>query len=372
MRSAAQRISLAVTLAVAGLVASAAPSAPFPDAAELAPRAALPDVLAFLDGAPVRSIEQWPARRREIVDMLLHYQYGAMPPAPTRVVAEDVIESPALEGAARLREFRLRVDEEGGFGFRAGVLLPAHGDAPFPVILAVDPVFHAHVIPVATEVIARGYAFAGFVYHDIDRDDGDRSKGIYPHYPGYDWGTLAAWAWAAMRMADYLETALDIDAARMVITGHSRCGKAALLAGALDERFAIVAPHSSGAGGSGSFRLPQKGSETLADITDPQRFHYWFHPRLREFAGREDRLPFDQHFLMALVAPRRLFTMETRDDRWSNPEGARRMVEAARAAFELHGVPSHAAARMRPGGHDQTIEDWRALLDWADQAFDRR
>jgi dienelactone hydrolase len=339
-----------------------------PEIGELPARDALPDPLISFDGSATGAAE-WPARRDEIVELLLHYEYGHMPPAPDRVVAIDATDSPALEGAATLRHFRLRVGDEGAFAFEAGVLIPAKGNGPFPVILAIDPVFQSHVIPTATQVIERGYAFAGFVYHDIDNDNANRSDGVCPHYPGNDWGTIAAWAWAAMRMVDYLQTVPEIDSARIVITGHSRCGKAALLAGALDTRIAIVAPHSSGAGGSGSYRVPQKGCETLADITDPERFHYWFHPRLREFAGHEDRLPFDQHFLMALVAPRRLYSMETRDDHWSNPEGAARMVEAARPVFRLLEAPTRATLYMRPGGHDTTAGDWDALLGYADRAF---
>lgn len=350
-------VSLAVSAGATG----------FPTANELPRRAALPDVLDCAGGTEAATAEAWIACRTAVQSMLLHYEYGSMPPAPGHVRATGAVEMPALGGRARLRHFQLTVGPgDGGFAFEAGLLLPAHAEGPVPVILAIDPVFHPHVEPVAQRVIGRGMAFAGFVYHDVDDDDADRSNGIYPHFPGHDWGTIGAWAWAAMRMVDYLVTQPEIDARRIVITGHSRTGKAALLAGALDERIAVVAPHSSGAGGSGSFRKPQRGAETLAAITDPERFQYWFHPRLREFAGEVDRLPFDQHFLMALIAPRRLFTMETRDDAWSNPQGAQRMVEAARPVFRLLGVPTHAVVYMRPGGHDTTSEDWDALLRYVE------
>lgn len=338
-------------------------------AGEVSAADATPSALAHPSGAIATTPDDWRSRREAMVDTLFEYEYGHMPPPPDHVMAIDLREEPALDGRATLHHVNLRMGDEGAFTFEAGVLLPTADTGPVPVILAIDPVFHPHVVPVASEVIGAGYAFAGFVYHDIDNDNPDRSDGIYPHYPGYDWGTLAAWAWAAMRVVDYLETIPEIDTRRIVITGHSRCGKAALLAGALDERIAIVAPHSSGAGGSGSFRQPQPGAETLAAITDPKRFHYWFHPRLREFAGDEARLPFDQHYLMALVAPRHLYTMETRDDHWSNPQGALRMVEAARPVFQLLGVPTHAVTYMRPGGHDTTMDDWRALLDYANRVF---
>ena len=192
---------------------------------------------------------------------------------------------------------------------------------------------------------------------------------MFPFYPDCDGGSLALWAWAAMRVADHLCTRDDIDASQMTVTGHSRCGKAALLAGALDERFALVAPHASGAGGAGSFRIQPAGVETLYSITKPERYACWFHPRLRGFAGKEYRLPFDQHFLQALVAPRALLSMEALGDQWSNPLGTQQTFRAALPVFRFLGVGNKAALWFREGGHEVVPEDWTALLDYADIIF---
>ena len=160
--------------------------------------------------------------------------------------------------------------------------------------------------PIDRELIERGYVLAVYNRTDLAPDqenDPRRPPGSARlAYPQYDWATLAIWAWGGMRVLDYLETLALIDPAKIVITGHSRGGKVALLAGALDQRFALVVANGSGCGGTGSFRVQSAGSETLAAITDPKRFSYWFHPRLRTFAGQVDRLPLDQHYLRALVA----------------------------------------------------------------------
>jgi len=341
----------------------------FPEADALPELKELPDPFLMQDGTRIKTAADWGKRRRELIDLLLHYEYGHMPPAPIDMAVEDRVERTALDGLAVSREATLVMGPEPRFRMRVGVVLPAKGGPGFPVVVAIDPVWQPHVVPTARQLITRGYAFAGMIYFDIDDDKGGRTQGVYPHYPDADWGTLAAWAWGAMRLADYLCAQKEIDPTRMAITGHSRTGKAALLAGALDERFALVAPHASGTGGAGALRVADKDCETLALITDPKRFYYWFHPRLRTFAGVERRLPIDQHFLKALVAPRAYLSLEARGDQWSNPLGMQQTHQAAEPVFQFLGAGDRIALHERPGGHDMVPDDWDALLDFADHVF---
>jgi hypothetical protein len=329
----------------------------------------LPDPFQMNDGQRVSTQKEWQQRRQEIADMLLHYEYGHPPPRPRSVAVENETVRDACSGQAKAHEFLLRMNGKGGFALHSGVMVPTRGGPRFPVIVAIDSIFQPHAEAKARRFIERGYAVAGFVYHDLDNDKGARTNGVYAHYPDSDGGSLAMWAWGAMRVADYLATRADIDVSRMALTGHSRCGKAALLAGALDERFGLVAPHASGAGGEGSFRIQPKGVETLELITQPTRFHYWFSPRLRQFAGKEDRLPFDQHFLKALVAPRGLLTMIGLADVWANPEGTQQTHLAALPVFAFLNAADRAALWFRPGGHDEEPQDWTALCDYADYTF---
>lgn len=319
---------------------------------------------------PVQTLSDWESQRKWIRELLLHHEYGHAPAGPFTTKVLEVQERSRENGAAREVTFSLEVS--GGttpFRMRCGLVFPTMGGPRFPVILAIDPVWQPHVTETARKVNQRGYAFAGFHYHDVDEDKPDRTRGVYPAFPSNDWATLAAWAWAASRLTDHLMTRSDVDPSRLAITGHSRCGKAALLAGALDERFQLTAPHASGAGGAGSFRIQPKGVETLDLITDPKRFHYWFHPNLRKFAGQEDQLPFDQHFLKALVAPRALLSMEAMGDTWANPTGTWQTHRAAREVFRFLDAEDRLMAWYRPGGHDLTTADWETLLDAADHVF---
>ncbi|GMV99597.1 MAG: hypothetical protein AMXMBFR84_07360 [Candidatus Hydrogenedentota bacterium] len=328
----------------------------------------LPDPL-MLDGKKVTSAEEWSRHREHLRSLMLHYEYGQIPPPPESLTVEPQDEEVALEGKALLRRFTLRLGPDGSVPVECGYYLPASGRGPFPVIVAVDPVFDVHVRPIAEQVTGRGFAFAGFRYLDVARDEPQRDSGVYAAYPNFDWGTIAAWAWGCSRLIDHLVTIDSIDPERIVVTGHSRCGKAALLCGALDERVAVTAPHCSGEGGTGSHRIQGPGAESLDAITDPQRFHYWFHPRLREFASNPRKLPFDQHFVMAMIAPRALVCVEADEDRWANPSGARIMAQSAMPVYDLFGAREKLGYYLRKGTHDPTAESWQAIMDFGECVF---
>jgi hypothetical protein len=204
--------------------------------------------------------------------------------------------------------------------------------------------------------------FASDNYHN------ERNSGIYPLYPDLDFGAVAAWAWGYHRCVDFLLTHESADSAKIAIVGHSRGGKAVLLAGATDERIALTAPNNSGCGGAGCYRWQCPESEATADIL--RTFPYWFGPRLREFIGREDQLPFDQHSLKALVAPRALLTTEALGDLWGNPSGSWQTHAAAREAYRFLNAEEQIGIRYREGPHEHRLADWKALLEFADWQFD--
>jgi dienelactone hydrolase len=349
---------LATTLVIA--------AAQFPAPEDLPVTEGLPDP--FVRGDGYRLIEpwQWKEHRQALVDIVTFYEYGHMP-APVPVAVEGMSSQRILGGKGIEYTFKLAIGEN--FRLQCGLITPAAGSGPFPTVLAIDPAWHEHNRPTAKLLVERGYAYAGFVYHEVDNDDKNKLDHMYPHFPGYDWGTLAAWAWAAMRLTDYLVTNEHVDKEKLVITGHSRTGKAALWAGALDERIALVAPHSSGTGGAGALRITDKGGESLAWITSKVAFHYWFHPRLAEFAGEESRLPFDQHFVKALVAPRGFLSLEAKEDLWSNPLGTQQTHLAAQEVYRFLEAEDKIAYWLRDGGHDMVLEDWAAMLDFADHLF---
>lgn len=185
----------------------------------------------------------------------------------------------------------------------------------------------------------------------------------------YSWGSIATWAWGAIRVLDYAVTIPELDSDRIAITGHSRNGKTALLAGALDERFAVVNPAGSGCAGAGSYLALGEGCEDLAALTSRDRWWAWTHPDFENWVGREHDLPFDQHFLMSLIAPRPLLRTEGIDDHWANPTGTSVSYIATQPVYDFLGVPDLNTIHYRAGGHDHTEEDAAALMALCDETF---
>ena len=168
-----------------------------------------------------------------------------------------------------------------------------------------------------SELFRRGYALVIFNPNDCAEDttlrnqDGSwafRTTRFFPAYPGYDWGILAGWAWGASRVADYLETDPAIDKTKLIITGASRYGKSSMIAAAFDERL-MGAPVVTGGGGVGAYRFAgPRNSETL-DVMQ-KKYPNWFSPHLHEFWGQREKLPFDEHWFLALCAPRPFIALE--------------------------------------------------------------
>lgn len=317
---------------------------------------ALPDLFVALDGTPVTSLSQWQARRAEIHRLSVPLAYGDWPAVPRETLGE-VLHQAVVRSLGDARLWTCRVLADGRHAFLLRLYAPA-GAGRFPVVLNGDACWHYAVDAVIGDMLRRGYAFAQFNRVEIVPD--------MPVAPGAA-GALAAWAWGYHRAVDALLQLPLVDGSRIAVVGHSRGGKAALLAGATDERIALTSANNSGAGGAGCWRWGGPGSETLADIT--RAFPHWFGPQLAAYAGREHALPFDQHFLKALVAPRALFTTEALDDAWANPLGTWVTHEAARRLYDWLGVPQRIAIRYRAGGHAHAPGDWAALLDVADHLF---
>lgn len=224
------------------------------------------------------------------------------------------------------------------------------------------------------EVFRRGYPLVLFNHNDCAEDtasrmpDGSwafRTTRFFPAYPGYDWGVIAAWAWGISRIADYLETDPAIDAKRMVITGASRSGKAAMYAAAFDNRL-MGAPVVTGGVGVGALRFAgPRDSETLDLMI--KKLPNWFSPNLHEFWGHREKLPFDQHWFLALCAPTPFLALEGDTDRISLPEAVRQSYLHAKPAYALYGATDRLGVHFSHHSHAFTDEDWTALLNFADR-----
>lgn len=364
------------------------------------PTYSLPDLLRRMDGTIVRSSENWPARRAEILELFRQHVYGRRPGRPEQLAFEKIEEVPAaMDGAATLNRLAVVSRHEGReHRFELTLFLPNTKREPVPVFLLINNRGLENTDPTrrqqsefwpAEEVIARGYAVAAIQNGELAPDHAERfSQGIIRLFegeaasrPADAWGALAAWGWGASRAMDYFETDPRIDSSKVAVIGHSRGGKAALWAGAEDERFALTISNDSGCGGAALSR--RRLGETVERINTA--FPHWFCDGFKEFNGRENELPIDQHMLVALIAPRAVAIGSADRDLWADPRGEFVSLAHASPVYQLWGhdpirpddmppldMPLRAGPRsyhVRAGPHNLTLVDWQHYLDLADQLW---
>jgi hypothetical protein len=365
---------LAAVLAVVPVLALAAdpPAAkPLPTAGPFPSVTPLPDPMAFADGKRVVDAHDWPQRRQELLEQFQKVEYGRIPKAPKKVTAALLISHKfdKVAPGATHRQYEVVCELDGSpekVSFVLDVITPK-GDGPFPVVLTGDWCWGKTGDDITKAVVGRGYALAEFDRCVLAPDKAEQPVGLRAAYPGEDFGCLAAWAWGYQRAVDAILSIPQLDKEKIAISGHSRGGKAVILAGAMDERIALVNPNAAGCGGTGCLRNTPTNAESIQAITT--KFPFWFNATFKTFAGREAELPVDHHELKACVAPRALLDTEGINDVWANPRGAYRTHAAAKKVYEFLQVPGKIAIHYRPGGHEHNLVDWTALLDFADEVF---
>jgi hypothetical protein len=383
----------------------------------------LPDVLQLRSGERVRSVAEWERiRRPQIVALYQQYVYGKMPLRPkgmhvrvnsvnesavnNKAVCKQVTifftpgtddpsmdvllylpkaakgrvpvftglnfygnQSTTTDTLVRITERWVMSSQEAGIkDHRAGEQSRGLQATRWPVEMLIDA----------------GYGLATAYYGDLEPDHEEGWKegvrGTAKFFPGIkpsEWSAIGAWAWGLSRMLDYLETEAQVDAGKVIVTGHSRLGKAALWAAANDRRFAAVVSNNSGEGAAALFR--RNFGETITRIN--QSFPHWFVPAFKAFNGRPAALPVDQHFFLSLMAPRPLYVTSATDDTWADPKGEFLSTLYTKQVYQIYKkkglgqetmppadqpVGEWVRYHLRTGKHDITPYDWEQFIRFAD------
>lgn len=366
---------------------------------EKVPAYTLPDVLKTANGKKITSAKQWEKLRRpELLELFTTQVYGRVPNTPYKTEFKLIKEDPnAMNGAATLKLVDINISANNKtLTIHLGLFTPNKANQPVPAFLLICNRPPAENIDFtrekksefwpAEEVIARGYAIAAFYNGDVDPDKHDNFQdGIHALLDAdrnnESWGTLAAWAWGASRCLDYLATNKAIAADKVAVIGHSRGGKTALWAGAVDQRFAMICSNEAGCGGTSLAR--RKYGETIDRIN--KSFPHWFCTNYKAYSNRENEMPVDMHQLMALIAPRALYVAAASEDLWADPKGQYLALYHSLPVYRLYNkktilpeampplnVPARnnqVAYHVRDGVHNLTLKDWNFYMDQADRVL---
>jgi hypothetical protein len=394
----------------------------------LVPQYTLPDVLKMENGKKINTLKEWESQRRpEVFSLFEEHVYGKVL-KNDHVIKYTVVsvDKNALEGKATRKEISIFLKGDPNRKLNLLIYLPNHVKKAVPVFVGLNfkgnqtihfdqgitvsskwtrfknqPGFDSAGIanegsrgqaasrwPVEA-ILARGYGLVTAYYGDLqeDRKDIDNSAESFHKWFYGDQQVklkdnepmaISIWAWGLSKALDYLVQDKAVDAKKVAVIGHSRLGKAALWAGAQDQRFAMVISNNSGEGGAAITR--RKFGETIQIMNTA--FPHWFTNNFKKYSNKENDLPVDFHQLAALIAPRPLYVASAAQDLWADPKGEYLSLYHAGPVYQLYGkkvlknslppaidqpvLSGVLGYHNRTGKHDITLYDWSRYLDFAD------
>jgi hypothetical protein len=354
----------------------------------------LPDPLQFDDGREVRNARQWEKKRRpQVLEVFAQEMYGHMPARPEGLHFSTISEETVYAGLGLRKVVRIYLDADQTHWFDVLIHLPKDAVGPVPMFVGLNFKGNDATLDERAdfrwpyELVLKAGMGVATAWRDSIEPDGKDSKlaeaegvcrdgGVRSWYnKDGDWGAISAWAWGLSRIVDYLETDEAYDTDRLAVIGHSRLGKTALWAGANDLRFDMVISNDSGCCGAAISR--RKFGETFAVIDTS--FPHWFTREFDKYKGREEIFPADQHWLIALAAPRPVYVASATEDLWADPKGewlAAKAAEPVYALFGMQGLDDGMPApdvsdgdgrigyHIRTGKHNILAFDWQQYISF--------
>ncbi len=293
-----------------------------------------PSLLTFKNGKGVKTKKGFEGRRRELKEILQREVFGLLPPPPKHLFIEKAGEEGAhfLAGFATCKKLLFHCEINGADAIFPVTQMMPKREGRVPVFVfyhsETDP-FHSYV-PIE-EILDHGYGLFLIEYEEVAKDSTDFRYGMAKHLCQSRralsaTGKIAMWAWAAIRVMDYIPRCPSVDSENVAVIGHAALGQAGLLAGAMDVRFRYVISNDGCAG------------ETLSRFNNGERFPFRFCPRYRKHIGKESEMPFAAHFLLSLIAPRHLMIGAAEDALWADAKNDFLCIAAANEAYGIYGL----------------------------------
>ena len=333
--------------------------------------------------AACKTAEEFSLLKNKIKEIFQREEYGYFPEEPLSVSGEVVSHEETMAGKSILEKIKLTVSlSYGEYSFPFWYCYPKKKNNKTVVLLNFRDCFPDKYLP-AEEVIDDGWAVADVCYNDVTSDDNDFTNGIaalFDRSQAKSAGKIVMWAYAAMCIADYLETREETDMNNLAVVGHSRLGKTALVTAAFDERFKFCHSNCSGTCGAAAFFMRTKESEPISVISSV--FPHWFCADFSKYSDKEKELPFEQYMLMTLIAPRVMSIGSAVEDLWANPPAELYSATQASKTWALYGEKSlenvsapalgetygnKVTYYVRKGKHFLSRDDWQRFLSVFDK-----
>ncbi len=331
------------------------------------------------DGKKISSLSEWENYRSTLKNLFLSEEYGALPPKLVPTIRVEGGEHDFADKVMWEHVYFTFENNQKSYTVKTDLLLPK-GKKGVPVFINIGFAMEIpnRYLPLE-EIIDNGFGVFYIHYESVTSDDGNFENGLASLFQdgGKEWGKISLWSYMASACMDYLEARDEVDKSNVAIIGHSRLGKTALLTSALDERFVLTCVNESGSCGASLSRGKTSNNETISDIT--RVFPFWFKNSFLKYQNNEESLPFDQHMLVSLVAPRNIVIGGAIKDVWADNEGQFLSAYLASYAWELYGkrglascdkMPSegeafldgHVGFYLRSGSHFLSRYDWNVYM----------
>lgn len=389
------------------------------------PKYKLPALLTTNAGQVVSSATDWEQNRRpEILQILEEQVYGKAPNVTVNFPNDFTnTRDRYLNGKASMKEITISLTHEGkSMDIDVLLFLPNLIKENIPVIIGLNEYGNHTAYPEETfslpkgwvpndellditdhqatktsrgiylerwpilNIINRGYGIALVYCGDIDPDfDDGFQNGAHAFLPSMAgdqaWGSIAAWAWGIRQVVEFFRYMPKVNKEKVIVAGNGQLGTAALWAAAQDNRIGLVIAQNSGTGGAALSK--RQFGETIESTL--AKHPHWFAKNFQLYSGKEKDLPFDQHFLLSLIAPRPIYLSSTFDAVMADPKGAFEAATQATPAYMLYNrlgleqkqYPTqntvnhqgYIAYHIRKGPPSFTIYDWNRFLDYADVLY---
>lgn len=337
----------------------------------------------------ITTAEEWEKARPCVLETMLKNEYGYMPSEPSEVKFNitETDERRCCAGKAVMIKLEITSVLNGEeFTFPVTYIYPKKGEKHKTFVhINFRKNIPDEYMP-TEEIIDNGFGIVSYCYKDVTSDDGDFTNGLAGViYKGkerdlYSCGKIAMWAWSAMRVMDFLETREEVDKNSITIAGHSRLGKTALLTAAVDTRYTSVHSNCAGCSGDSLNRGKIDGNEYIGHIT--KNFPFWFCEKYKDYAGKDDETPFDQNYMISLIAPRKVHIASAEKDIWAGPDLQFLSCVKASEVYNLYGKKGFVykdedflktdrylndgdiGLCHREGVHYFSRDDWHGLMDF--------